>query len=92
MKEAFDKITDGERMLRSIGDRLSHLAEAFDTTGNNATAEKLFLICRDVNTARNLVEQGRGEVMDDVFRASVQASDNMIRAALAVANRSAVQT
>jgi hypothetical protein len=78
-----DKLHGGCRQILSVKDDLEDLADAFAATGNQYLAIQLSGMARDLQDARDLIHKTTGEIVHDAVVASTEASNNMLRAAIA---------
>lgn len=80
-----DPLRDARLIVRQADIRLQELAEALEMTGNNRLAQRLRFLSQDLEKAGEFIEAGSSAALDTIINDATSASDNMIRAALAIA-------
>lgn len=80
-----DKKEQANKMFNASIYGLNRIIAALEIVGNENLANSIRFELEDIENARELFEQGFNELFDNSYQATVQASANMIRAALAAA-------
>ena len=80
-----DPLKDAGLIVRQADIRLQEISEALEMTGNNRLAQRLRYLSQDLEKARELIDAGSTAALDTLLTDAATASNNMIRAALAVA-------
>ncbi len=75
---------DGEKVIREIAYSLQSLAAALYRTGNDPLSQELYEDAADLLKATETISGAIGESVRESFRASEQASRNMLMTAFAV--------
>jgi hypothetical protein len=81
--EALDKLNTASKMVNHAAARIDDLADAFEDTGNETLAGKLRSLALLLNEASGQIDEGTSAAFSQYLEASNQATDNMLRAALA---------
>jgi len=82
LSDAFDNL----KIVSDITYELASLASAFYRTGNEQTSEELWKYVERLRTAEKNVRDAVGESVNESYKASQEATGNMLRACIAVGN------
>lgn len=82
-----DPLNDAENILRMIEARLDKIAAALRVAGNPVLGSTLEVTADDIAAAARFVAEGRNIALNNMLGVAEASTTNMVRAALAVANR-----
>jgi hypothetical protein len=80
-----DPLHDASAIVRRVDVCLQEFAEALEMTGNERLGKRLRYLSENLSKAGEFIETGSAAALDTLLNDAASASDNMIRAALAVA-------
>jgi len=81
-----DMQKQADEILEDARFELARIANALKIVGNLELSAKLFWISKDIDKGRNLMNDASRMSIDKAFKASQEATGNMISACLAVAS------
>lgn len=87
-QEALKKLDTGVEILEELARELSGFSRAFDTIGNTRMSDSLALIVQNIDIACDMIKKGRSEALLHAVKISEEATNNMVRAALAATTAS----
>lgn len=83
MSDFLDTTSDIMSALRSEVATLHRLSEAFYVTGNSSMGDRLSWVAESIDAQRQRLSDCVGQKVNDDYRESMEATGNVLRAALA---------